>query len=277
MRTSSTQLPSYKELSDILDSEARRKIPKEKEGRHYSDFTTIINLLESFDLSTDFFIRRVQFEDYKDATLFEKVVIVYNDLVTNVLSAQNDTTSQKFFNDVYDYLAEEDKLQKADLIFVFGSKQIFRTEKAIKLYKQRYASKILISGKSPFYEREENVVSEAESLGEFAVKRGVPEDVLILEKEAISVPDNVKRSLNLLEKENIPHSSIILVNSTFSQRRGWVHFSKMSNEGTKLLRVNADKVTERFSREGWYRDEVGTRVIIKEFFGLWVSNMINTS
>jgi hypothetical protein len=148
--------------------------------------------------------------------------------------------------------------------------------KCIYFYIIGDAPKILVSGRSPSYENE-NTVSEAESFAQFAIDRGVPKEDIIIEKESITVPDNVKRSLNLLERENIKHSSIILVNSTFSQRRGWAHFNKMSKIGTKLIRANVDKVSDTFSRDGWYKNETGTKVIVKEFFGLRMSEILNTS
>mgnify|MGYP001602701237 FL=1 len=149
-------------------------------------------------------------------------------------------------------------------------------EKAIELFKAGYAPKILISGKSPFYEREKVETSEAEILAKFATERGVPEGSIILEKEALSVPDNAKRSLNLLEKESIPHRKIILANSPFSQRRGWAHFSKFSKPGTKLIRANAG-ASNQFSRDGWYHDKVGVQGVVKEFWGLRLSEILNTA
>ncbi|NOY35482.1 MAG: YdcF family protein [bacterium] len=201
---------------------------------------------------------------------------MFNGLIGNILGAQDDQTKQKLFNDLYDYLSEEDTLEEADLIFVFGAKQTFRTEKAVDLYKKGYATKILVSGRSPSYENN-NAAPEAEMFASFAIEHGVPKEDIIIEKESITMPDNVKRSLNLLETENIPHGSIILVNSAFSQRRGWVHFSKLSNVGTKLIRANVDKVSDMFSRDGWYKNETGTKVIVKEFFGLRMSEVLNTS
>ena len=276
MRTSPTQLPTYKELKKILASEATRKIPSEKANVHYADFSTIIMLLKSFNLPTKFFTENFKFEDFDDDMLFNETLTMFNNLVDNILNTQNDFTKQRLFNNLYDYLSESDKPKKVDLIFVFGSKQTFRIEKAIELYKKGYAQKILVSGRSPSYENE-NTISEVEAFAQFAIEHGVPKRDLIIEKESITVPDNVKRSLNLLEKENIPHNSIILVNSTFSQRRGWAHFSKMSEVGTKLIRVNVDEVSDTFSRDGWYKNETGTKVIVKEFFGLRMSEILNTS
>jgi hypothetical protein len=276
MRTSPTQLPSYTELCHILASEGVRSIPSEKENMHYGDFTSIVALLRAFNLPTTFFTEHVDFKMWEDTGFFEHTNTTLSALMDKVLEAQEDQSKIVLFNELYDYLSEEDVPEKADIIFVFGSKTTFRAEKAISLYEKGYAPKIVLSGRSPVYE-EKPSISEAEALAEFVVSKGVPQDAIVTEKESISVPDNIKRSLTLLEKENIPHQKVILVNSPFSQRRGWAHFQKMSDEGTKLFRVNTDTVSEQFSRNGWYKNETGVKVIIKEFFGLRVSEMINTS
>ncbi|MFH0792391.1 MAG: ElyC/SanA/YdcF family protein [bacterium] len=276
-RTNSTQLPSYQELCDILAHEAPRPIPQERQQNHYSDFTTIRALLNSYGLPTKFFNHGINFVDLKDETIFEEVLMLFSELEKNILRTQDSSTQQSLFNNIYNYLSEADKPEQADIIFVFGSKVPLRTEKAIRLYKEGYAPRILLSGKGPFYEHYNGEKPEAEMLAQYAMDRGVPSDALILEGESITVPDNVKRSLNLVEERAIPCGRIILVNSPFSQRRGWAHFSKMSKKGTKFFRSNTDTVSKKYSMDGWYRDETGVRVIIKEFFGLMVSEMLNTS
>jgi len=277
IRTHPGELPDYNELCDILTHEAIRPITQGKEGTPDPDFTTITALLNTYNLSTAFFEANITFEDLKDTSFFNEISSMFNDLTSNILRTQDDPTMQGLFNDLYDYLSETDELTHADLIFVFGSKSTFRVEKAINLYNEGLAPKILISGKSPFYEREKVQVSEAETLAQYARDQGIPASALILENNSITVPDNVKRSLNLLEKESISHQSIILVNAPFSQRRGWAHFNKMSKKGTRLIRSNTDKVSEQFSRNGWYRSQAGVRVIIKEFFGLRVSRLMGTA
>lgn len=69
-----------------------------------------------------------------------------------------------------------------------------------------------------------NEETDAETLAKFAIKHGIQEEDIILEKTSVTVPDNVKASLNLLESLNIPHHSFILINSPFSQRRGFAHY-----------------------------------------------------
>lgn len=276
MRTQSTQLPSYIELCKILSSEANRKIPFEKKNIDYTDFSSIIKLLKYFNLPTNFFDSYFRFIDFKNPILFKEINLMFTNLINNILKTQNDT-SKKYYDELYDYLSESDQIQNSDIIFVFGSNTTFRIEKAIKLYKNGYSSKILISGKRPFYEQINNIIPEARRLADFALSNGVPEGDLILEKESITIPDNVKSSLNMLENKNIPHNSIILVNSPFSQRRGWVNFNQFSVNGTKLIRCNVDIISEKYSKDGWYKNEVGVKTIIKEFISLRMGEIVKNS
>lgn len=277
MRTKVTELPSYQELCEILAHEAVRPIPKGKENKHYSDFAAILELLRSYDLPTSFLEDNLRFGDLKDPDLFAEVSSMFDNLVKHILETQNDPAKQALFNNIYNYLSEEDPLEPADLIFVFGSPSTFRTDTAIRLYRESYAPRILISGKGPLYNWYKNMCPEAETLARHAMKEGIPKSALIVENKSLTVPDNIKRSLNLLEERSIPHQKIILVNSPFSQRRGWAHFNKMSGEDTRLIRCNTDKVSEQFSRNGWYRHKEGVQVILKEFFGLRISTILNTS
>ncbi len=274
-RTSNIQLPSYAELQNILRYESKRDVDIAKQGTTYATFETIIKLLKFFDLPTEFF-EDFKFEDLKDVTTYTAVVEMYNALASKVLENQNNPDLILLLDQVYDYVSEIDELQKADILFVFGSKTTVRTETAIRLYQEGYAPKIMISGRCPFYEIDKGEKSEAEILGEFALQQGVPKEDLILEKTSITMPDNVKASLNLLEHMNVPHQKIILVNSPYCQRRGYAHFNKFSSAGTELIRINTDKIAEKFSKSGWYKDENGLKTTLKEFFGLRISGLINT-
>ncbi len=276
MRTNPAQLPTYNELCHILAYEDKRVIPKEKELSHYADFSSVLDLLQAYHLPNNFFTNKFTFEDFADERLFNETVELFQNLSKAILSDTN-PENKVLFNALYDYLSEEDSLEHADIIFVFGGKKTFRMEKAIELYKQGLAPYILVSGKSPFYEKDIVQEAEANMLKTFAVQNGVPEDDIISEDQSITVPDNVKRSLNLLEQSDVPHQKIILVNSPFSQRRGWAHFQKMSFPGTELVRINTDRVSKEFSKDNWHTNEAGIKVITKEFFALRISELINSS
>jgi hypothetical protein len=274
-RTSAMQLPTYNELLEILKKESVRTLSVEKEKTTYVNFDTILALLNYFKLSTKFF-ESIKFEDLQNIETYNEVLKMFNDLAVKILENQDDAECRVLLNNLYEYLAQTDEPAKADIIFVFGSKATVRTETAIRLFSEGYAPKIVIAGQGPFYEIEQGNKSEAELLGDFAISKGIPKESLILETTSITVPDNVKASLNLLEKLNIPHKRVILVNSPFVQRRGFAHFNKLSDTGTEILRVNTDTVSDKFSKDGWYKNEEGIKTILKEFYGLRISNLVNT-
>lgn len=275
MRTSNIQLPTYKELKEILEHESRRLIDNTKTNLSYGNFEPIINVLKYFGLPSTFF-EMVTFQDLGSDNTYKETLNTFNNLSDKILKNEVQNDLKLLLDNLYNYLSEEDTLKKADIIFVFGSKSTLRLETAIRLYKEGFSKKIMISGRGPFYELEKNNKTEAETLGNFALTSGIPLDDLILEKSSITVPDNVKASLNLLDSSNIPHNSFILINSPFSQRRGFAHFNKFSKEGTSFVRKNTDTVSEKFSKDAWYKNEEGVKIILKEFFGLRVSKLINT-
>jgi len=274
-RTSNIQLPTYSELKSILDLESKRALDIGKEGTTYGSFETILSLLNYFKLPTKFF-ETLKFEDLQDTETYNEVVKVFNDLTQCILENRDNPELKSLLDGLYDYLSETDTPSKADIIFVFGSKSTLRTETAIRLFNEGYAPKIIISGRGPIYEIEKGNKSEADLLGEFAISRGIPKDCLVLESTSITVPDNVKASLNLFDQMGVESKKFIIVNSPFSQRRGFAHFNKFSKNGTEIIRVNTDTVSEKFSKDGWYKNEEGVKTIVKEFFGLRVSSLINT-
>ena len=175
----------------------------------------------------------------------------------------------------YDYLSEEDIIAPADLIFVFGAKTTARIDKAIALYKQGFGKRLMVSGASPHYAADK-AVKEAERDAQIARDQGVPESALVLETNSISIPDNVRSSLNLLDARGLVHQKVMLVNSPYTQRRGWAHFRKYLSDDAELIRVNA-ATAEKFSREHWYKNLEGIRVVLGEFVKLRVAVLLNTA
>ena len=224
-RANFTQLPDPKELQDILAIEARRKLPVGKKKAHYPDFLLIMELSDRFNLPFDIFSK-----DYNPKTLERYDVVedgekLIEQLKDRILSSKPSTENTELFSKIYDYLSKQDKLEKSDLIFVFGSKTLARIERAIELYKNNFSNLIIISGGNPIYEQDKKV-SEAERYKLVALEKGVPEKDIITESKSITIPDNVRSSLNLLDEKGIKFNSMILVNSPYVQRRGWCHFKK---------------------------------------------------
>ena len=272
-RNDFTLFPRLDELLEIIAKEQQRPLPKGKDAVHYPDFTEIEKLLHKFEIDYSFFSENFALNELKNKNLPEVARKLSDSAVRTIVDAQ--VNHIELFDEVYDYLAEEDVLEKSDILFVFGSKSNTRIEKAVELMKQGYAKLLVVSGNAPIYDKG-YTITEAERLKEYALSKGITSDQIIIENTSISVPDNVRSSLNLLDKEKIVFKSIIIVNSPYSQRRGWAHFKKYLPDEIKVLRVNS-KTIEKYSKNGWYTNEDGVRVIMNESIKMKIAVILNTA
>lgn len=269
-RTKSSQLPDENELNLIIAKESRREIPVSKKTNHYPSFTAVVQLLDFLNIQSNIF---------NDIDVgHEEVVIngnrIIHDVVQRLLNRHPIDELHRLLDAAYDYLSEEDNPVEADLIFVFGSKTPFRIKKAIELYEAGYSEKIMISGGAPFYE--DNSKSEAEEYRRIAIENNVNAENIIVETSSISIPDNVRTSLNQLDSSNQSINSIILVNSPYVQRRGWVHFMKYIEKNQTLIRVNS-ATSPKFSKSQWFMSEDGIRVVLNEYVKMKIATSINTA
>lgn len=94
----------------------------------------------------------------------------------------------------------EDDQETGDCIFVVGSSKAveYRLPKAIDLYKQGRAGKILFSGGVTWNPSE---VPEAVALKERAMALGVPEEDILIEDKSLHTQENVLASLLVLNRE----------------------------------------------------------------------------
>ena len=266
------KLPATDELREIMEYEAKRDVSIEKIDTHYPDFTTFINLMDHFSISAEFFLENHTAQEWLDMGCQEKANELLEELLEQVVNTGSN--SRPFFDACYDYLSEEDDLKKADCIFVFGGKTPLRIEKAIELYKDRWADKLVLSGHGPYTGRTET--TEAEKYRDMAVASGVPQNDILLEKESITIPDNVRRSVNLFDAINFKPSRIILVNSPQPQRRGWCSFKKYIPDTVEFVRRNC-QTAEKYSRDGWFTNPDGIKVVLNEFMKMKIAVTLNTA
>ncbi len=267
----SSQLPDANELKSILDTEAKRDLPTEKINLHYPSFTSFIELSEFFNCDPELIRRNLEPEDLQNDNLQKDADQLIQKLTDSILANPDRT----FLDPVYDYLAEQDELKKADAIFVFGAKTPLRAEKAIELYKNGWSKQIVFSGHGPFTGRT-NDITEAEIYRDLAVAAGVPDQDIILETNSITIPDNVRSGLNLFDQINFHPTKLILVNSPYVQRRGWCHFQKYLPENIEVIRHNCG-TGEKFSRDGWFTNPEGIKIVLNEFIKMRIAVILNTA
>lgn len=271
MRTHFTALPSLAELKKIMAAETIRDIPKTKETAHYADFSLARALLRHFQLPDLYFDQNLTFSDLEKDDLLEVINTTANELLEKILSSPPEIA---LYNAIYDYLAEEDSPQPSELIFVFGAKTPARIEKAIELYQEGLAPKMLLSGGNPFYAQSH--ISEAEQYQKIAISRGVRAEDIIIEPKSITIPDNLGASFKLLASRGQEVKSFILINSPYAQRRGWCVFKKHTLEEVKLYRVNSS-TADQFTRANWFKNPDGAKVVFNELVKLKLTVILNTA
>lgn len=261
-RTNATQLPNSSQFKDVFRREAKRNQPKGSIGKHFVSLDAI-DCLSGFPINTDF----VTAEGIDDVSRLGKLF-----LENFIKELKTDSISTKKLNLLYDYLAELDKPQKADGIFVFGRNgDISRAVKGVELYKQGLAPKLILAGGHPAYKEVEK--SEAEHMLEYALSEGVPRDDIIIETKSITISGNIFGSLNLFDEMNFEWDSMLLVMSPFAMRRSLGFFQKFTTD-KKFIRVGSegDKVT----REKWFENEEATRYVMNEYVKLKIGMTTDT-
>jgi uncharacterized SAM-binding protein YcdF (DUF218 family) len=118
------------------------------------------------------------------------------------------------------------------VIVGLGSYDLRVAEYCAKLYLQGYASRIVFSGKSGNWTVGRWSETEAEVFSKSAMLLGVPASVILLEKNASNIGENIKLTKELLMPESLNTiDEIILVTKPNTTRRAYatfmVHWSEM--------------------------------------------------
>lgn len=272
-RADATQIPTKEELLTILSLESQRRLPPKKldSNGQLVDYSPLIKLLKCLRINFDPEIFTTVENRWDTA---KPLLVEYlNQTIARLAIELNNPTLDLLQNldAIYDYLTEDDgdivnqDTFKADLGFVFGAKSTIRAERALDLYNLGRINQIMVSGKSPFYKG--SPISEAENLANFLTQNNVPERLIIQERLALTIPDNVKRSMDLMELRKIKFDSIVLITSPFAMRRSYVDWLKFLpvESNIKLYRINSN-VSAKFSKSQWFRSDEGLKIILNEYF-----------
>ncbi|MFC4559756.1 YdcF family protein [Virgibacillus kekensis] len=157
----------------------------------------------------------------------------------------------------------EDDLQSGDCIFVAGSSKAvqYRLPKAVELYKQRRARKILFSGGMKWDGSE---LPEAILLKNKAIELGIPEEDILVEDQSLHTLENVLASLMVLDRSFHLYNlkRLLVVTTSYHMRRlnltlktympEWIEFSLCAADDSITRKDNwflSKKGRERVSAE----------------------------
>ena len=120
---------------------------------------------------------------------------------------------------LWDYLAVSDSPRPADVIFVFGCRDLAVPARAAELYHDGHAAHVLLTGSLGRMTR--GVFEKAEALvfRDHLVEAGVPEGAVTTEPRATNTLENVRLGMAALEARGVPVGSALLVAKGFLMRR----------------------------------------------------------
>ncbi|WP_064094223.1 YdcF family protein [Rossellomorea aquimaris] len=175
----------------------------------------------------------------------------------DVENLSNDQMTKLLFSGV------EDDNENGDCIFVVGSSKAiqYRLPKAVELYKEGRAGKILFSGGVRWRDKE---LPEALELKKEAIALGVPEKDILTEAISLQTLENVLASLLVLDREFHLHNikRILVVTTSYHMRRvhltlrtympDWIHFTLCPAEDQNTREDN------------WFLTEIGRKRVKDE-------------
>ncbi len=269
-RSGPAELPSGSELREILEKEAIRLPPRQKLKIHYPDFHLFYQWMELLRLDTTV----MEAATHPDEVLQWGSESLQRAVGTTIAN-KDDASFKDLFVVIARYLGEEDHPAPVDAVMVFGGSSLKRIEKGVELLRKGIANRLIISGGNPNYRQ--NALPEAIKFLRYTLANGVPKDAILMELNSISIPDNVKTTLNLLDNFGVRYRRLAIVLPWFAQRRGWAHMMKFSSPGVSVLRVNSEIISQELLPTSWFTNEMGIKLIFNEFVKMKVAVLLNTA
>ena len=118
-------------------------------------------------------------------------------------------------------------LKKVDCILVLGSHDLRVAERGVDLFLEGYAPFIVFSGGFGTLTRHLFSKPEADLFAEIAIKRGVPEEQILIENKSTNTGENFKFTEKLLKTSGLDFNSFIVVQKPYMERRTYATVKKL--------------------------------------------------
>jgi uncharacterized SAM-binding protein YcdF (DUF218 family) len=130
-----------------------------------------------------------------------------------------DIEADMLAEELYEYGQLKQVLQKADAIVALGNMDLRLATRAAELYRDGLASTVVASGGVGRLTPKEWTKPEAVFFAEELYRCGVPNDKVIIEEKSTNLPENIRLSLESLNKAKLKSEHLILVALPFAERR----------------------------------------------------------
>ena len=163
---------------------------------------------------------------------------------------------------LWNYLLLHHEIKPSDIILVCGGHDVGVAKEAVRLYKNNFASKIVVSGgitREIFGQSKKAL--EADILGGLIMAEGVPESDILFEREAKNTGENLEFSEKILAKQGIKFSRVIMIQKPYAERRAWcLALKKWPN---KEIIMDSEKTTF----QNYFKSDIPEKKIISMMVG----------
>jgi uncharacterized SAM-binding protein YcdF (DUF218 family) len=165
---------------------------------------------------------------------------------------------------VWNYHQLRHKPIPADIILALGTNDLRVAEFAANLYHRNYGKTLVCTGAIA---HQDDLLAtpwtrtEAEMYAEVAMRYGVPEDRILLEKNAANTAENIRFTRELLARNSIQPNNIVIAVKPFMQRRTW---ATMAVEWPEMP---ATLASPEMSLDEYFTDELTPDKIINIMLG----------
>lgn len=170
-------------------------------------------------------------------------------------------TVDRLAKTIWEYMLLKQPLEKADAVFVLGSRDDRVAEYAAKLFLQGFGKWLIISGgaahQNDLLSTNWKEATEAEHFKEVALKLGVPDNKIILETKATNTGENIRFTFELLKNKKLDLQSLILVQKPYMERRTYATFKKQWPDPKTKFLVSSPPITfEEYFTEDQPKDDI---------------------
>lgn len=181
----------------------------------------------------------------------------------------DELTTDQLAKILWDYNCLYDEVTKADAVIVLGSHDIRVAQKGAQLFLQGYAPLLVFSGNVGRLTEGKWDKTEAEIFADVAIKMGVPEEKILIEKASTNTGENIEFTKALLKDKGISLHNVILVQKPYMQRRTYASFKKVwpevSVQVTAPVISYDDYPNEQISKDDMINIMVGDTQRIKVY------------
>jgi uncharacterized SAM-binding protein YcdF (DUF218 family) len=112
-------------------------------------------------------------------------------------------------------------------------------------------------------------------MADIAVTHCIPASALILEEKSITLPDNVKKTLDLFEAMRWQPQSITYVITNYAMRRAHMEWYKFTPWDIDIKAVAASQQSPYFAPDTWYNDAHTTSLVLNEYAKLIIESKMD--